>query len=782
MLRDGRDDTLRDVRARERCWAEIEGDGSPVAPWRAACDLWCARWFLDRSRAPSSPELRAAFDALLRDDRSLSDTRGGLRLSAWVAAAREIARKQRFFHWPLEFADVFYDNDGSPRARPGFDAVIGNPPWEMLRGGDPARRDLVTFIRESGLYPSCDRGHVNLYQPFLERSLSLTRPGGRVGLVLPWGLAADEGAATLRKRLLTRDRIDTIVGLDNSAGLFPIHRGLRFMVVVASPGSAPRAIRARFGVRTSAEIDEFPGTDEPGMPSSFPARLDADTIRVAGGASLRIPDARRPGDLEWLVAQCRKFPALGDRSGWNLRFGRELNATDDREASGSRAFRSSRASTSRRSAWTRARPRAGFHPKRPPLCFRPAVSVAPVSPIATCPASETGSRSSPPIVPAGRRDHAHALLPAKCSARRTAALPLRAVQLLVAQSHRPHAHGRACHDGARGTPAGAAVDRRRTDQRALADLARQLAQAADRRTTTSRRAEGAARRDRRPSIGRRVHIPAVPNYGFAIDLRKCIGCHACTIACKSEHDIPVGVNRCWVKTVEKGTFPQTQRLFFPVLCNQCEDAPCMNICPTSALFRRRDGIVDLNGDSCIGCRACMAACPYDQLFIDPNTRTAEKCNFCANRVENKLEPACVSVCPTECRIFGDLDDPTSEVAQIVQREAFMLRKPEKGTGPKIFYLGADEAAIRPEIATRPFMFREGQVHMRPLGSPDPDRTPARRSRAWTTTCRIGRPGASTSFCICCSRASRRARCSCRRCSGSWAIARRSWVWRDRSCR
>ena len=208
----------------------------------------------------------------------------------------------------------------------------------------------------------------------------------------------------------------------------------------------------------------------------------------------------------------------------------------------------------------------------------------------------------------------------------------------------------------------------------------------------------------------------MPNYGFAIDLRKCIGCHACTIACKSEHDIPVGVNRCWVKTVEKGTFPDTQRLFLPVLCNQCEDAPCMEICPTSALYKRRDGIVDLNGAACIGCRACMAACPYDQLFIDPNTRTAEKCNFCANRIENQLQPACVSVCPTECRIFGDLDDASSQVAQIVQREAFMVRKPEKGTGPKIFYLGADEAVIRPEIAARPFMFREGQVHLRPLGS------------------------------------------------------------------
>ena len=206
------------------------------------------------------------------------------------------------------------------------------------------------------------------------------------------------------------------------------------------------------------------------------------------------------------------------------------------------------------------------------------------------------------------------------------------------------------------------------------------------------------------------------NYGFAIDLRKCIGCHACTIACKSEHEIPIGVNRCWVKTVEKGSFPDTRRFFFPVLCNQCDDAPCVAICPTNTLFKRRDGIVDFNSDSCIGCRACMAACPYDQLFIDPNTRTAEKCNFCANRVENKLQPACVSVCPTECRIFGDLDDPTSEVARIVRSEAVTVRRPEKGTQPKIFYIGAEEAAIQPEVAARPFMYREGEVVMRPLGA------------------------------------------------------------------
>ena len=114
----------------------------------------------------------------------------------------------------------------------------------------------------------------------------------------------------------------------------------------------------------------------------------------------------------------------------------------------------------------------------------------------------------------------------------------------------------------------------------------------------------------------------------------------------------------------------------------------------------------------------MEACPYDQLFIDPNTHTAEKCNFCANRVENKLLPACVSVCPTECRIFGDLDDPASEVSRIVQREAFMVRKPEKGTGPKIFYLGAEESVIRPEASVAAALLQ---------GRPGPP-APARRAR------------------------------------------------------
>ena len=120
------------------------------------------------------------------------------------------------------------------------------------------------------------------------------------------------------------------------------------------------------------------------------------------------------------------------------------------------------------------------------------------------------------------------------------------------------------------------------------------------------------------------------NLGFAIDNRKCIGCHACTVACKSEHDIPVGVNRTHVKYIETGIYPDSSREFSVHRCNHCEDAPCTTICPTTALFTRSDGVVDFDDERCIGCKSCMQACPYDALYIDPNKGTAAKCNFCAH--------------------------------------------------------------------------------------------------------------------------------------------------------
>ena len=187
-------------------------------------------------------------------------------------------------------------------------------------------------------------------------------------------------------------------------------------------------------------------------------------------------------------------------------------------------------------------------------------------------------------------------------------------------------------------------------------------------------------------------------YAFVIDQRKCIGCHACTVACKAEHDIPIGVNRTWVKYIEKGEFPNSRRYFLVNRCNHCDDAPCVTICPTKALFKRKDGIVDFDSSRCIGCKSCMQACPYDALYIDPYSHTAAKCNYCAHRTEVGIEPACVVVCPVHAIIAGDLHHPDSEIARIIAHEPVRTRKPEQGTGPNVYYVGAEEAAIDPEVA------------------------------------------------------------------------------------
>lgn len=186
-------------------------------------------------------------------------------------------------------------------------------------------------------------------------------------------------------------------------------------------------------------------------------------------------------------------------------------------------------------------------------------------------------------------------------------------------------------------------------------------------------------------------------YGFVIDQRTCIGCHACTVACKEEHRVPLGVFRTWVKYVERGTFPSVRRYFTVLRCNHCEHAPCVAICPTVALRRRPDGIVDFDRDRCIGCKGCMQACPYDALYIDPETATAAKCNYCAHRVEAGLEPACVTVCPQQAIVAGDLDDPGSRIARLVATEQVQVRKPGHGTGPRVFYLGADGSALSPSL-------------------------------------------------------------------------------------
>ncbi len=183
--------------------------------------------------------------------------------------------------------------------------------------------------------------------------------------------------------------------------------------------------------------------------------------------------------------------------------------------------------------------------------------------------------------------------------------------------------------------------------------------------------------------------------GFLLDSDSCIGCHACTVACKSEHDVPLGVNRTWVKYIERGSFPNTSRHFSVMRCNHCDNAPCITICPTNALFRASNGVVDFNDDNCIGCKGCMNACPYDAIYINPETSTAHKCNFCNHRIDQGLEPSCVIVCPTHAIKVADLDDPNDATTRIIARSDVAVRAPQQNTLPKVYYRGADQASLDP---------------------------------------------------------------------------------------
>lgn len=200
-------------------------------------------------------------------------------------------------------------------------------------------------------------------------------------------------------------------------------------------------------------------------------------------------------------------------------------------------------------------------------------------------------------------------------------------------------------------------------------------------------------------LGARPGGPAPPvQYGFVIDHSRCIGCHACTVACKSENDVPLGAFRTWVKYTEHGEWPSVRRGFAVLRCNQCTLAPCVTICPVTALAKRADGIVDVDPAACIGCKACMQACPYDALYIHPSTGTAQKCHFCAHRVERGLAPACAVVCPTEAIVPGDFHDPTSRVARLRAEGGLLGRRLEVGTGPNVLYREADPRGLDPALA------------------------------------------------------------------------------------
>lgn len=181
---------------------------------------------------------------------------------------------------------------------------------------------------------------------------------------------------------------------------------------------------------------------------------------------------------------------------------------------------------------------------------------------------------------------------------------------------------------------------------------------------------------------------------MVIDLRKCIGCHACSVACKAEFDVPLGVWRSWVKQVEVGKYPNVKRPSLPRLCNHCDEPSCVKVCPTEASYiRPEDGTVQIKENRCIGCRLCISACPYNSRFSHPEKEIVNKCTFCIHRVDNGLDPACVNTCQGNARIFGDLNDPNSEVRRLLSKEPVVTLKPELGTEPRVFYIAPDKETM-----------------------------------------------------------------------------------------
>ncbi|MDP3861281.1 MAG: 4Fe-4S dicluster domain-containing protein [Phaeovulum sp.] len=215
--------------------------------------------------------------------------------------------------------------------------------------------------------------------------------------------------------------------------------------------------------------------------------------------------------------------------------------------------------------------------------------------------------------------------------------------------------------------------------------------------TTSTRVGSAA-----SSEGDASEKPRTVQYGMVIDVRRCIGCHACTVACKSEFDVPLGENRCWVEYTEKGVYPNVGRSFLPRLCNHCSEPPCVDVCPTNATWKReQDGIVVIDQGLCIGCKYCIQACPYDARFLNPVTGFADKCDFCIHRVSQGLAPSCVNTCVGGARIFGDLGDPESDISRIISKNRVTVLRGDMGTFPNVYYIDADHTdeldARRPEV-------------------------------------------------------------------------------------
>lgn len=175
---------------------------------------------------------------------------------------------------------------------------------------------------------------------------------------------------------------------------------------------------------------------------------------------------------------------------------------------------------------------------------------------------------------------------------------------------------------------------------------------------------------------------------MVIDETRCVGCEACVIACKNENRVPTGAYRDWVTQELRGTYPNLKLSIRSERCNHCSNAPCVTNCPTGASYYRGDGTVQIDRNLCTGCRACMAACPYDARYVHPDGYV-DKCTLCVHRLDKGLPTACQEVCPTKAIAVGDIDDPVSEVAKRLRDGSAYTLAPEAGTEPNIWYVRKD---------------------------------------------------------------------------------------------
>lgn len=177
----------------------------------------------------------------------------------------------------------------------------------------------------------------------------------------------------------------------------------------------------------------------------------------------------------------------------------------------------------------------------------------------------------------------------------------------------------------------------------------------------------------------------MPRYGIAIDTTKCIGCNACRVACQNQNDLPVREEFNRIVERERGTFPSFSKEFVPLQCNHCKDAPCERVCPTGATYTSEEGVVLVNPKTCVGCKYCIEACPYKMRAMDHARGIVVKCRMCIELVREGGTPACVSTCPTQVRIFGDLDDPGSDISRFIAENRAQPLRADLNTGPRIYY-------------------------------------------------------------------------------------------------